>query len=251
MKLITLNTWGGRVAKPLTAFLEAQKDRIDFFCFQEIFSSASDSAGDVFINTDKMNKNLFGEMSRSLVSHKGIFCPVDGETYGIASFISSDTEILDFGGVIVYENKCFLADPNPDADHTRKAQWMLIKSQGKELALINLHGHWTHTKIDDQDRISQSQKLLELIGRFSCPIILCGDFNLRPDTESIAMLEKSGMQNLIKEYGVTSTRTAIYTKSEKYADYIFVSKDIKVNDFKVMPDEVSDHAPLFLDFEVM
>ncbi|HEU0081016.1 MAG TPA: hypothetical protein VFQ72_03260 [Candidatus Paceibacterota bacterium] len=33
--------------------------------------------------------------------------------------------------------------------------------------------------------------------------------------------------------------------------YVFVSPGIKVKEFKVLPDVVSDHAPLFLDFEVV
>ena len=65
------------------------------------------------------------------------------------------------------------------------------------------------------------------------------------------MIEATGMRNLIKEYNITSTRTSFYKKPVRFADFVFVSKDIKVNDFKVLPDEVSDHAPLFLDFEVM
>ncbi len=69
-----------------------------------------------------------------------------------------------------------------------------------------------------------------------------------PDTQSIALFESHGLKNLIKEHTITSTRTSLYDKSEKYADYIFVTKGIQVNDFKVLPDEVSDHAPLYLDF---
>jgi endonuclease/exonuclease/phosphatase family metal-dependent hydrolase len=78
---------------------------------------------------------------------------------------------------------------------------------------------------------------------------LCGDFNLPPNTKSLAMFEEFGLRNLISEYKINSTRTSFYTKEEKFADYIFVSNGIKVNDFSVLPDEVSDHAPLFIDFE--
>jgi endonuclease/exonuclease/phosphatase family metal-dependent hydrolase len=43
---------------------------------------------------------------------------------------------------------------------------------------------------------------------------------------------------------------SFYEKPEKFADYMFVSKGIAVRDFQVLPDEVSDHAPLFLDFDL-
>lgn len=58
------------------------------------------------------------------------------------------------------------------------------------------------------------------------------------------LFEDAGMRNLIKEYGVTSTRTSHYTKDEKFADYAFITQGIKVKDFKVLPDEFSDHTPL-------
>jgi endonuclease/exonuclease/phosphatase family metal-dependent hydrolase len=62
------------------------------------------------------------------------------------------------------------------------------------------------------------------------------------------MLE-DGMRNLIREYKITSTRTSFYPKTEKFADYFFVSPEVQVNDFQVLPDEVSDHAPLLLSFK--
>lgn len=73
-----------------------------------------------------------------------------------------------------------------------------------------------------------------------------GDFNLLPESESLKKFEEFGLRNLIKEYGITSTRSSLYQKEEKYADYAFVSKDIEVQEFAVLPDEVSDHLPLSL-----
>ena len=79
------------------------------------------------------------------------------------------------------------------------------------------------------------------------PKVLCGDLNLRPDTESVKILEK-GMNNLIQTHKVNSTRTSYYPKPEKFADYIFTSPEITVKAFEVLKDEVSDHSPLLLDF---
>ena len=76
------------------------------------------------------------------------------------------------------------------------------------------------------------------------PAELRKKYNLLPGTESVHMLEESGMRNLIREYGVTSTRSSFYTKPEKFADYAFVSSGVSVTDFKVLPDAVSDHLAL-------
>ena len=83
----------------------------------------------------------------------------------------------------------------------------------------------------------------------SNPYVMSGDFNLLPDTQSIKKLEDFGLRNLIKEHNITSTRTSLYPKAEKFADYTLTSKKIIIEDFKVLTDEVSDHSPLYLEFE--
>ncbi len=104
--------------------------------------------------------------------------------------------------------------------------------------------------MDSDKRINQSKVILDFMSMFDCPKILAGDFNLLLDTESIRMLEAGGMRNLIKEYDIKSTRTELYKKDIKFADYIFISPEIKVKDFKVLQDVVSDHSPLYLEFDV-
>lgn len=72
------------------------------------------------------------------------------------------------------------------------------------------------------------------------------DLNVLPETESLKILEKD-LKNLIKEYNITSTRSSLYPKENKFADYVLVSPEIKVLDFKVLPDTISDHAPFYLE----
>ena len=64
------------------------------------------------------------------------------------------------------------------------------------------------------------------------------------------MLEEAGLRNLVSEFGVLSTRTRLYARPERFADYVFVSPGIDVQNFGVLPDEVSDHAPLALEFAI-
>ena len=39
MKLLTLNTWGGKVHEPLLKFIEQRAEDTDIFCLQEVFSA--------------------------------------------------------------------------------------------------------------------------------------------------------------------------------------------------------------------
>jgi endonuclease/exonuclease/phosphatase family metal-dependent hydrolase len=57
------------------------------------------------------------------------------------------------------------------------------------------------------------------------------------------------MKNLIRTYGVTSTRNHHFQYPDKYCDYILTDSEIKVKEFTVLPDEVSDHLALLLEWE--
>ena len=76
-----------------------------------------------------------------------------------------------------------------------------------------------------------------------------GDFNLRPDTRSIGLFDEH-LSNLIRKYNIKSTRTSYCPYPIRHADYVFVNDWVKVKSFEVLPDEVSDHNPLMLDFNL-
>lgn len=249
MKLITLNTWGGKIYQPLLKFLNKNKD-IDIFCFQEIFHNLDEktSTADLAASNDVCRK-LFDNIKEILWEHEGYFCPIHGISYGLSVFVKKTIKVAEVGDILLYKNKNF--DPNDDfSDHDRKLQWLKIIHDDKDAIIMNVHGHWTgKSKEDNPARLHQSKEITNLLEKFKgFPRILCGDFNLRPDTESIRMLEK-GMTNLVIKNGITSTRTSLYSKSEKFADYIFTSPEVGVIDFKILPDVVSDHTPLLLEFK--
>jgi endonuclease/exonuclease/phosphatase family metal-dependent hydrolase len=249
MKILTLNAWGGRIKEPLLDFIKKQKDNIDVFCFQEIFkqSSINDEEVKYLTNTAKVHRDLLGDISKILSNYNPFFCPVYKDIYGVAIFVKKDLNIIDSGFVTLYENSNFPDSNDPWADHNRKMQWVQISVDDKKLNVINLHGHWvTGNKMDNPARLKQSQIILDLINKLEGSKILCGDFNLRPDTESIKMIDEK-MSNLIKKYNVKSTRTSLYKKSEQFADYVFVSPDITEKDFKVLSDEVSDHTAILIE----
>lgn len=135
-------------------------------------------------------------------------------------------------------------------------QWLFLEShEGKKVVITNLHGLWEKSiKTDTERKLEQSRRIVKVLQylktRFASEVIMAGDFNLLPTTESIHIIESFGMRNLITEYGITDTRTEHYKKELRYADYIFVSSGVTVNSFKVLPDVVSDHAPLQLNFSI-
>jgi len=254
MKLITLNTWGGRAGrKSLLDFFEKYKD-VDVFCLQEIWSAPYEhleghSAGGLAINHEQIMTRGMQEISETLPDHLSYFHPHHLDNYGLQMLVANNLDVMEDGEVFVYKHKGYVPDGDV-GNHARNIQYVSLDLLGKLITIINFHGLWDEKakgKIDTENRKNQSKKIVEFVEKLSNDVILCGDFNLLPDTESIAILERAGLRNLIKEYNITSTRTSFYTKPEKHADYVFVSKGIDVKTFKVLPDEVSDHFALFLE----
>lgn len=251
MKIISLNTWGGRAGKQdLLAFFEKYKD-VDIFCLQEMWSAPyssydGHSAGGMPINHDNIMVYGVKELTELMPNHEPFFRPHFLDNYGLMMLVKKDIKISEEGEVYVYKHKGYV--PEGDlGNHARNIQYVTLEHEGKPLTVINFHGIWNGKgKGDSDDRIQQTKNILEFSQRLPNEIILCGDFNLLPNTESIQLFEYAGFRNLVKETGVASTRTKYYEKPEKFADYIFTSKNIDVKDFKVLPDEVSDHAPLLV-----
>jgi len=254
MKIITLNTWGGRAgSKKIIDFLKTHKNNIDIFCLQEIWSSPHKdldgyNAGGLPIDHGNIMVNGKQDISRLLEKHHSFFCPHFGDNYGLLMMYKKDLKIVDKGELFVHKEKGYI--PEGDlGNHARNIQYITFEDAGRLNTVINFHGLWNGKgKIDSEDRITQSKNILKFINSLSRDVIFCGDFNLLPNTKSLLMFEESGLTNLVRKYRVKSTRTSYYKKSEKFADYILISKDIKVKDFRVLPDEVSDHAPLYLEY---
>ena len=254
MKLITLNTWGGRAGKGLLLDFFKKYEDVDVFCLQEIWSAPykhleGHPAGGLAISHEQIMTRGMQEISETLSNHSSYFRPHHLDNYGLQMLVKNNLTVVENGEVYVYKHKGYI--PEGDVgNHARNIQYVTLSLKDGPITIINFHGLWdgqVKGKIDTNDRINQSKKIVEFLESLSNDFILCGDFNLLPNTESIAILERVGLKNLIKEYGVTSTRTSFYNKPDKHADYIFVSKGVEVKDFRVLPEEVSDHSALFLE----
>ncbi|OGG60795.1 hypothetical protein A2765_01635 [Candidatus Kaiserbacteria bacterium RIFCSPHIGHO2_01_FULL_56_24] len=244
MQLISLNTWGGAVNKPLLEFL-GNRQEVDFFLFQEMHHNATEKTN----WENRGNPNLFEDIKKALPTHAGYFAPAQDDEYGLAGFMRKEINLLENGDIFVHRHKD--AMKNMEGENLgRNLQYFKIGGK-RPLTLLNFHGLWTGKgKRDTEDRLNQSKRIVEFTKSIIGDYILAGDFNLMPDTESIQILEEMGVRNLIKDYSITNTRTSYYQKtSDKFADYMFVTPNIHVKDFKILQEEVSDHAAMYLEFE--
>lgn len=129
-----------------------------------------------------------------------------------------------------------------------------LETNDRMIHIMNAHGiAQPGDKLDNPKRIEQSQAFVDYMSTMEGPKIVGGDFNLLPETESVRMFEKNGYRDLVKEYGIKTTRNHLawdmYPDKQFFADYVFVSPDVKVKSFEVPDIEISDHLPLILEIE--
>lgn len=243
MKLMSLNIWGGYVKEPLLEFIQRYSD-IDIFCFQEVYHNAPKkiSADDKDVCLD-----IFSQLHQLLPNYQAFFRPVVNGIYGIGTFVRDGIDVLGEGEVKIHENPFYMGR---GPTHSRNLQWIECNIDNKIYSVINVHGLWNgNGKTDTPERIAQSQRIKSFLNTINVPMVVCGDFNLRPDTQSLRIIEE-GLVNLVKTHNITSTRSRLYPKEERFADYVFVSPEIKVVNFSVLDQaEVSDHLPLILCFQ--
>lgn len=251
MKIISLNIWGGRAGKKqLLDFLAKHKDT-DVFCLQEVWAAPYEHldghlAGGLNINHEVIMVYGLQEISALLDTHVAYFKPHHLDHYGLLMMVKKDLHVVEEGDVFVYKERGHI--PEGDVgNHARNLQYVTIQTESGIRTIMNFHGLWNGMgKGDSDDRLLQSDRVIHFLKTKNHPLVLCGDFNLLPTTKSLKKFEDFGLRNLIAEYGITSTRTSFYKKPEKFADYAFVSSEVILKSFQVLPDEVSDHAALEL-----
>ncbi|OGE29329.1 hypothetical protein A2867_03170 [Candidatus Daviesbacteria bacterium RIFCSPHIGHO2_01_FULL_40_11] len=260
MKLISLNTWGGKVYQPLIVFIKQQSRETDIFCFQEVYNTQSSVK-----HYKDIRANLLGEFMKVLPNFQFFYSM---EAAGFDSTPKSVDFHLTFGKTIFIKNH-FKVDKAKDillyGDREEKLlkqdfsnlavtlQSISFTAKEKAFTIVNIHGTaFPGSKLDTKLRQEHSTEIKNFLNSKRGAKVLVGDFNLLPQTQSIKILEED-MRNLIKKYNIWRTRSNLnpyFGKPDfqKYADYTFVSADIKVINFQVPPVNISDHLPMILEF---
>lgn len=213
------------------------------FCFQEVFDRPTSEGA-----------SIFSELQKVLLEHTGYFAPaheVSGQSghpisWGLALFIRKSLRVTEVGEIYVFEHPNQRGSDPPNLP--RNLQYVAYEVNGQRYTVAHFHGLWTGGgKTDTDNRLEQSRKVKKFLDTRAGKKVLCGDFNLLPDTKSLAILE-DGLVNLIKTYGITTTRSSLYKRGERYADYVLVSPDVTVESFTAPQIEISDHLPMELAY---
>lgn len=265
MQIMCLNGWGGKLLEPLLPYLSSAAPEV--LCLQEVIHSpATDKDWLIYRDGDHVlpqRANFFRDVCRALPDHVAVFCPAaqgvlwDDDVsvpsqWGLATFVHRSLPVI--GQVQGFVHKDYGPDGYGDHPRSRSAHGIRVydHDRGRAVAITHMHGlRDLSGKHDTPERAVQARKLLDMSRQLVQPgdlEVVCGDFNVEPESETLEILRAAGLVDLVTAGGFPGTRNSHYTKPGRFADYLMVSDPAAVCDFRVVYDpEVSDHCPLVLD----
>lgn len=264
LQIMSLNGWGGTLYSDLLPYLSQALP--DVLCLQEVVHTP-ESDKDWLTYRDgnhvlPQRANFFRDVCEALPEHVAVFCPAaqgvlwdDDKSvpsqWGLATFVHRSFPII--GQVQGFVHKGYSADGYGEHPRSRSAHGVRVYDYASDRAvsITQMHGlRDLKGKMDTPDRLAQAKRLLKISQAISEPEdlrVICGDFNVEPDSETIRLLEADGLVELVKHYGVETTRNSYYKKPGKFADYMLIDQIEQISNFQVLQKpEVSDHCPLVL-----
>jgi exonuclease III len=264
MEIMCLNGWGGKLHEDLLRYVKTNAP--DILCLQEVVHSPA-SAKDWLTYRDgdhvlPQRANFFRDVCGALPDHAAIFCPAaqgvlwdDSQSvpsqWGLATFVHKSVPII--GQVQCFVHKAYSPVGYGSHPRSRSAHGIRVYDDkaGRSISITHMHGlRDLKGKMDTPERAAQAHRLLELSRQVSEPedlVVVCGDFNVEPDSETLRILADAGLSELVTGRGFTSTRNSQYKKPGRFADYMLITDPDAVKGFDVVYDpEVSDHCPLVL-----
>lgn len=265
MRILSLNSWGGRLHEPLIDYLSHVD--ADVLCLQEVVHTPGRPPGwlvyrDIGVELPQ-RAALFEEIAALLPDYQAFFAPTargllyDGETpvlceFGLATFVRKSLAVI--GQVMDFVHGTFSPDgwgPHPRARNAHCVR-LFSYERGFAITVAQLHGlRDLAGKGDTPARDAQTKALTALVRRIwpgGERLVVCGDFNVLPDSAMFPALAQLGLTDLVVSRGHTDTRTSHYGKPGRYADYMLVTRDVEVISFDAVAEpEVSDHRALLLD----
>ncbi|MEI2302430.1 endonuclease/exonuclease/phosphatase family protein [Ensifer sp. MJa1] len=265
MRILSLNAWGGKLHAPLMTYL-ADVDA-DVLCLQEIARSPKSEAAWLFYRDANVElaqrANLFDEIAAILPDHDGFFCPtargtlLDGDRpvaseFGLATFVRRSYSVI--AQTLGFVHGTFSPDGWGAHPRARNAHCIRLfdHDAGAAITIAQMHGlRDINGKDDSPERVAQADALVRLILQVwpgGERLVVCGDFNVLPDSNTFQALGQLGLTDLVVSRGHTDTRTSHYLKDGRFADYLLVNAEVDVERFDVVAQpEVSDHRALLLD----
>ena len=248
----------------LTKFL--QKQKVDILCLQEVVREIDDTVLREYVTkepidlaTSELKYSFYGPNSiMDRFSMKGFHGQEDfkfdlGGLAEFGNYVRSKYQIVKAQNIFVENHFTYTLDRSnwPEEDY-RAVLVVDLRVGAKQLRILNYHGIWTRGKLGNDKSLKACKIIAALALEAKGEVVICGDFNLFPDTPSMQLFEEH-FDSLVDQFKIKTTRPASNELSglgRNVVDYIWVSKGVKVKSFEVLQSDVSDHLPLLLEFNI-
>lgn len=263
VRIVSLNAWGGALWDDLAGWLPACG--ADVVCLQEVTSTPGLGGWTRFDDGERslpQRADLFADVAAALPDHQGALLVSDAgpitdgdggrhrQEFGLGTFVDRRIPVVGQEAGFVHgafvDHETWATTDRPRIAHAVR----LVDRDGRRtVVVVHLHGLRDPAgKHDTPARLGQAHRLAALVERVRRPgdlVVVAGDLNLLPDSETFAVLAAVGLVDLV---GSADTRTSRYSKPLRHASYLLVSDPSAVRDFEApATPEVSDHRPLVLD----
>lgn len=245
MKLIQLNIWQGRLLNQAVKFLTEQDP--DIICLQELTSSDIKVPGFLETNTLQQLLQRLNLTHHSFAARWQYSLMGGTASYGlgtISRFPIIDEKVVfttgEYNGDMVYGR-----DATNDMANALRTT---IDAGDKTIDVYNHHGYWLPDPNGDATSISSIANLATWADQSHGPVIIAGDLNVWPQSPALKALDQR-FRNLTREAGAVSTLSRL-GKFQLPCDYIFVNGTVRVQNFEVSEQLVSDHKALILEFDL-
>ncbi|MFA5925841.1 MAG: endonuclease/exonuclease/phosphatase family protein [Parcubacteria group bacterium] len=250
VKFICLNLWlGGKIFDPILEFLE--KESPDVLVLQEVYDGKDSGLEKRLRSFEFIRQQL--NYNHSFFSPAVIDIHKEGKIEQGNAILSKlpivKTKTV-FYDIPIRERK-IIEGPGDFSLTPRNLQHVEIEAGDRSINIFNTQGIWGKDGEDNERRLKMSEIIVrEIEGKGN--VILAGDFNTYPKTETVAMIEKK-LKNIFKDklattFNMKRKNNPLFIPN--VVDFVFASENIKVVD-RYCPDvDISDHLPLVCVFEI-
>ncbi|MEU4243360.1 endonuclease/exonuclease/phosphatase family protein [Actinoplanes sp. NPDC026619] len=263
VRIASVNAWGGALADDLLGWLPGCGAHI--VCLQEVTRTPGLAGWTRFTDGEKslpQRAALFDDVRSALPQHQAIFVTSDSgpvhddvgrryrQDFGLATLVGADLPIVGVDSAFVHGQFTDHVEwPAGDRPRIALAVRAADRAADRAVWVVQVHGLRDPLgKADNPARRGQAERLADLVCRVRGPrdlVVVCGDFNVLPDSETFGVFADIGLTDLV---GTADTRTSHYRKTVRHAGYMLISDVAAVKRFEILTKpEVSDHRALILD----
>jgi endonuclease/exonuclease/phosphatase family metal-dependent hydrolase len=247
MRLLQLNLWEGRLIRQIPAFVKRLNP--DIICMQEVFSSESKlgTPTDMFSSLQKIRTagdypySFFSPLLSSVYAGEN----VDYGNAILSKFPLSNEETLFTEGS--YNRREISMNVTPGSNNLQVAE---VSSPQSSFYLANHQGYWEINRLGDEVSVQKMTLVSDRLRKCPTPLILAGDLNVTAESPAMRVFD-GFLEDLTATHGITTTLSDLGKVNDAACDHILISPGIRVQNYYVADDLISDHKAVVLDFELI